>query len=62
MNNLSDDCEFLFIQSISKPLINLPIGIKEIRLYKPKKKVLNNNKIPWNCDLYINDKLTNKSI
>ena len=54
INNLSFDCEFIFITDLRKNLTNLPVNMKEIQLYRSKIK---NIKVPFNCLLYINGKL-----
>lgn len=56
MDNLSFDCEYLQIENLDKPLLNLPIGIQEIRLYLPKIKKI---KVPFGCKLYEDDILQN---
>ena len=54
MDNLSFDCEYLQIEDLNKPLLNLPIGVQEIRLYLPKIKI-NDIKVPYGCKIYEDD-------
>jgi len=51
-DNLSDELEYLQINKLTEPINNLPINIKEIRLFLPLKV---NIKLPFNCKLYIDD-------
>jgi Leucine-rich repeat (LRR) protein len=53
-NNLSNDCEYLQIENLDKPLMNLPLNIRELRLYLPKLK-LSEIKLPFGCKLYEDD-------
>jgi internalin A len=52
IDNLSNKCEYLEIDDLNEPLNNLPISLKEIRLYLPKKIKI---KLPFNCKLYVDD-------
>lgn len=54
INNILEECEFICINNLKKNITNLPFNLKEIRLYKPSKKI--KTKIPFGCKLYINDK------
>ena len=54
MDNLSCDCEYLQVEGLEKPLINLPTSIQEIRLYLPKIK-LRDIKVPFGCKVYEDD-------
>lgn len=54
MDNLSFDCEYLQVEGLDKPLLNLPIGVQEIRLYLPKIK-MKDIKVPFGCKLYEDD-------
>ena len=56
MDNLSFDSEYLQIEGLNKPLLNLPIGVQEIRLYLPKIKV-KDLKVPFGCNVYEDDVL-----
>ena len=53
INNLDLGCEVITIYYLYDDLINLPCGLNELRLYK----ILGNPylKIPFGCDLYIDD-------
>ena len=53
INNLSLDCEYLTIYYLDRKLDNLPIGLKELRLYSPIYR--SNIKLPFGCCLYIDD-------
>ena len=52
MNNLAENCEYLRINKLKEPLKNLPITIKEIRLFLPMRVDV---KLPFNCKLYVDD-------
>ena len=52
LNNLSGECEYLQINGLKQPLKNLPVTIKEIRLYEP---IIKDIKIPYGCSLYIDN-------
>jgi Leucine-rich repeat (LRR) protein len=54
MNNLSENCEYLQISELRQPLKNLPINLKEIRLFLPLRVDI---KLPFDCKLYIDDAL-----
>jgi Leucine-rich repeat (LRR) protein len=58
MNNLAENCEYLQINRLKEPLKNLPITIKEIRLFLPTKVDV---KLPFDCKLYIDDVLIEQS-
>jgi Leucine-rich repeat (LRR) protein len=53
LDNLQD-VEYLQINRLHIPLLNLPLTLREIRLYKP---YIINIKLPFNCKLYIDDVL-----
>ena len=65
INNLSPDCEYLTIYYLDRKLDNLPIGLKELRLYSPiyrsENMQLDNIKLPFGCCLYIDDKVQSTS-
>lgn len=50
-DNLSENCEFLQFNYLSKPLLNLPINLKKIKLVKPIESI--NVKVPFGCELII---------
>jgi leucine-rich repeat protein SHOC2 len=54
INNLSEDSEYLQINGLKQSLTNLPVTIKEIRLYLPTRLDI---KLPFDCELYVDDKL-----
>lgn len=54
INNLSEDSEYLQINGLRQSLTNLPVTIKEIRLYLPTRVDI---KRPFDCALYVDDKL-----
>ena len=54
LNNLSEDSEYLQINGLKQSLRNLPVTIKEIRLYLPTRLDI---KLPFDCALYVDDKL-----
>lgn len=54
MNNLAENCEYLQINKLKEPLKNLPINLKEIRLFLPMRVDI---KLPFDCKLYIDDVL-----
>lgn len=54
LNNLSFECEYLQIDGLKQSLRNLPIGMKEIRLYLP---AILDIKLPFDCALYVDDRL-----
>lgn len=54
MNNLAENCEYLRINKLKEPLKNLPITIKEIRLFLPMRVDV---KLPFDCKLYVDDVL-----
>jgi len=56
MDNLSMDCDYLQINGLSQSLRNLPLAMKEIRLYLPAKVDI---KIPFGCKLWVDDNLQN---
>jgi Leucine-rich repeat (LRR) protein len=58
MNNLAENCEYLRINKLKEPLQNIPVGVKEIRLFLPIKVEI---KLPFDCKLYIDDVLTEHS-
>lgn len=50
--NYDNDCEFLIIQNMSTPLVDLPLFIKEIWLSnKIDKNIIERCKIPFDCEL-----------
>jgi Leucine-rich repeat (LRR) protein len=53
INNLDFDCDVITIYYLNEDLDNLPCGLIELRLYK----VIGNPylKLPFGCDLYIDD-------
>jgi Leucine-rich repeat (LRR) protein len=55
INNLSVDCDFLIIDDLNEPLVNLPSGLKELRLFRPMENL--NVKLPHGCKLFIDDNL-----
>ena len=58
LNNLSVDCENLIIWNLNVELTNLPISLKELRLYNPN--LVSNIKLPFDCVL--NTLYTSKKI
>ena len=50
INNMSIDCVYFQIKNLSVPLLNLPITMKEIRLYNP---ISISVKLPFNCKIKI---------
>lgn len=56
MDNLSYDCEYLHIENLDKPLLNLPVNVQEIRLYLPKINI-KDIKVPFGCKVYEDDML-----
>ena len=52
LNDLPNNTEYLQINELDVPLLNLPCNLKEIRLYDPIKV---NIKVPFGCSLFIND-------
>ena len=58
INNLAENCEYLHIFKLGEPLKNLPITIKEIRLFLPTRVDI---KLPFDCKLYVNDVLIEQS-
>ena len=59
MNDLAENCEYLQINKLKEPLKNLPITIKEIRLFLPVRVDI---KLPFDCKLYVDDVLINQHI
>ena len=55
LNNLDNYLTYLHINDLSLPLHNLPISLKEIRIYNPIPPI--NIKLPYDCLLFINDVL-----
>lgn len=51
IDNLDDTCEYIQVNELSKPLLNLPINLKKIKLVKPKEPI--NVKVPFGCEIII---------
>ena len=56
LNNIPHTIQILQLASLEQPLINIPPTIKEIKiLQKPKKDLLLNSKIPYDCEVFYGD-------
>ena len=55
LDNLDEKCELLIIDYLKRPLLNLPINLKIIKLFNPVIS-FDNVKIPFGCELYVNGK------
>ena len=51
INNLDEECEFIILESLTNPINNLPVNLKEIWLNTENKINVNKIKIPFNCQL-----------
>jgi Leucine-rich repeat (LRR) protein len=58
LNNLDPDCEFIIIDYLSTPLLNLPINLQILKLYNPVIEI-SNVKIPFGCEFYVDGKKIN---
>ena len=53
IDNLSEDCEYLQINYLQRPVTNLPLNLKKLKLFKPCEPI--NVKVPFGCELIIID-------